>query len=146
MRVKEVMSTALETIAPDARAAFANELMWRKQIHHLVVMDGDMMVGLLSDTDLGGPGGKEIPDNLAVRDVMRRRVRAIDPEDNLKHAANIMRENHFHCLPVMDRHGKLLGILTSTDLDRLATRGVNHPPYSGQEPVPPRVKNFRPPN
>lgn len=146
MRVKEVMSTALETVAPGDSAALANELMWRRQIHHLIVMDGDMMVGLLSDTDLGGPQAVEIPDGLTVRDVMRRQVRAIDPEDSLKHAANVMRENHFHCLPVMDRDGKLLGIITSTDLDHLARRGMNHPPYSGQEPAAPRVKNLRPPD
>lgn len=133
MRVKEAMSTKLETISPQDSAVLANELMWRKQIHHLIVMDGNMMVGLISDTDLGGANADTIPDNLRVADAMQRRVFSVDPNATLKEAANLMREHRVHSLPVMAEH-QVVGIITSTDLENIAKRGRAHAPFQGLEP------------
>lgn len=124
MRVRDIMSHSVETITPAESAVFANELMWRKQIHHLVVMQDQALVGVLSDTDLGGGETATIADNLRVEDVMTRDVVRAEPDMRVDRAINIFRERKISCLPVLE-DGKLLGIVTTTDIQRLASRGVD---------------------
>ena len=47
--------------------------------------------------------------------VMRRPVTTIGPHDTVEKAASLMLESNSSCLPVLDKHGKLIGILTHTD-------------------------------
>lgn len=138
MRVQDIMGHSVETVSPADSLVFANELMWRKGIHHLVVMDGKKVVGVLSDTDLGGPNAVNIPDNLHVADKMATNVVSATPETTVDRVINIFRERHIHCLPVLD--GELLvGIVTSTDIMNLAKRGSSNRPYAGESagPYPP---------
>lgn len=48
---------------------------------------------------------------MAVKDFMTKRVVFIDPDTSIAHAADLMREQNLHRLPVMD-HGKLVGLVT----------------------------------
>ena len=57
MRVEDVMTERVETVAPTAAAADAWELMRQKGFHHLVVTTGPRVVGVLSDRDSGGRFG-----------------------------------------------------------------------------------------
>ncbi len=54
-------------------------------------------------------------DDLRVRDVMTEEVLTAKPQDPIAHAARVMVENKFNCLPVL-REDKMVGILTSSDL------------------------------
>jgi CBS domain-containing protein len=45
MRLKSIMNTAVEVIEPHASVATAERRLRRKGIHHLVVVDGDIIVG-----------------------------------------------------------------------------------------------------
>lgn len=137
MRLKDIMTTTVETIAHDAPAFLANEMMWRKQIHHLVVMNGQDIAGVISDTDLGGPEEQEIPDNLQVKDVMRSNVVTARPDTTVKDALNLMRGHRIHCLPVLDNRGVLAGIVTITDILTLEKRGTAHVPFQGTQPQDP---------
>ena len=47
--------------------------------------------------------------------VMSRPVTTIGPHDTVEKAASLMLESNSSCLPVLDKHGKLIGILTHTD-------------------------------
>jgi len=131
MRLQDIMSTDLETIRPEDSAVFANELMWRKQIQHLIVMNGQSIVGIVSDTDLGGPQASDIPDTLRVKDVMSDNVVVAKVNDTIERAQNIMRSRGINCLPLIDETGKLRGIVTDTDLFTLQKRGTAHPPFHG---------------
>jgi acetoin utilization protein AcuB len=138
MRVQDIMQRAVETVSPSDLLAVANERMWRKGIHHLVVMDGDRVVGVLSDTDLGGPDAQELPDDLPVSDKMTTQVVSTTPETTVDRVINIFKERHIHCMPVLDGE-KLVGIVTSTDILNLAKRGASNRPYAGESsgPYPP---------
>ncbi len=134
MRVKDIMTPSVDTIAPDETVVHANERMWRKRIHHLVVMTGDQVVGVLSDTDLGGDQALELPNNQLVSSVMKPHVVVADPQMTVDRAVHIFQERHLHCLPVIEQ-GKLVGIVTATDIYNLAKRGVPHDRSAG--PYPP---------
>ncbi len=138
MRLKDIMTTDVETVAYDAPAVLANEIMWRKQIHHLVVVRGKDIVGVVSDTDLGGPEADTIPDNLQVKDVMTTSTVTATPDTTIKRAANLMRGHNIHSLPILE-HGKLVGIVTATDLSMLEKRGRSQPPFEGIQDIGPYV-------
>lgn len=134
MRLQDIMNRAVETVSPKDSVVFANELMWRKRFHHLVVMDDGKVVGILSDNDLGGDQAQQIPDNQRVADIMTANTVTGDPTMTVDRAINIFRERHLHCLPILEQ-GRLVGIVTASDIKSLAKRGVPNSHVSG--PYPP---------
>lgn len=112
--VEDIMTRTVKTIPPDLDTAAARHLMKKARCHHLIVMDGDHLVGVVSQRDLGGVREDSIPAG-RVDSVMRSTVIAIPPEASLRAAAAMLRGYDIGCLPVVD--GKeLVGILTTSDL------------------------------
>ncbi|MCE3234146.1 MAG: acetoin dehydrogenase [Vampirovibrio sp.] len=138
MRLQDIMNRSVETVAPSDSLVMANELMWRKRIHHLVVLEGSRVVGVISDTDLGGPNAQDIPDDRKVSDFMTASVVSGKPEMTVDRAINIFRERRLNCLPVLEGE-KLVGIVTSSDIENLAKRGTSNRRYTGESigPYPP---------
>jgi signal-transduction protein with cAMP-binding, CBS, and nucleotidyltransferase domain len=60
MRVQDVMTKDVQTIAPTNTAEEAWELMRRHGFHHVVVTRGSQVVGILSDRDAGGRQGTSV--------------------------------------------------------------------------------------
>jgi acetoin utilization protein AcuB len=56
--------------------------------------------------------------SVAVRDWMSRRVVAMRPDAHLGEAARVMRDRKVRHLPVVERGGRLVGIVTARDLRR----------------------------
>jgi CBS domain-containing protein len=99
------------------------------QIHHVPVVSGTKLVGLLSAVDLASLsltsfGSDErtndtILDNqFSVEDVMSKNMVTIKPTTSVREAAEMLAEGHFHSLPIVDEEGNLQGLVTSTDLIR----------------------------
>lgn len=120
MRIREVMSEPVETVAPSMPLDQAAGLMRTLRVHHLVVKEGAKLTGLLSSTDLPQPG--TLHDGVVVRDVMSRNVATIDEGETVRRAANLMRGRSLGCL-VATRNGKLAGIVTVSDLLDLLGKG-----------------------
>lgn len=139
MIIKDIMTSPVMTIDQNKPAVQANELMWRHQMHHLVVTHNDQIVGILSDTDLGGEHATEIPDNLLVKNAMSSPITTITTTATVDKAVNLMTGNGFRSLPVLDEEGNLVGIVTKTDLERLGKRGKAQGPFQGQQKIDPRV-------
>ena len=53
---------------------------------------------------------------LKVRDIMTRELITVSPETEIVHAAKLLLENRINGVPVMDKMGKLVGILCQSDL------------------------------
>ena len=53
MRLEQIMETSVDSVASDEPAQHAWERMRFRRIHHLVVVRGSRVVGVLSDRDLG---------------------------------------------------------------------------------------------
>jgi len=123
MRIFEVMTKEVETVAPTLIAAEAAERMRQNRIRHLVVKDGRTIVGVLSDRDVRGRGAAQLTQQ-TVADLMTRSAASIGPRDTVRAAANLMRGRTIGCLPVVERE-RLIGIVTVTDLLDLLGRGVD---------------------
>lgn len=132
MRLQEFMQTDIKTIDHQAAASEAWSLMDRQNIHHLIVLEDNNVVGVLSDKDLGGALGREIVQGHQVSDVMTPQVISAKPTTTVKEAANLMRGHHIHCLPVFDGK-RLVGIVTSSDLLGLIGKGLERPQQLNQD-------------
>jgi len=126
MRVFEVMTSKVETVPPTMPASEAWEVMRRKRIHHLVVTQERTVVGVLSAGDAGGRSGAVVRAGRTVADLMTERVVTVAPTETVRSVANRMRGRGIASMPVIDR-GRLVGIVTATDLLQLLGRGVDRP-------------------
>jgi len=123
MRLRDIMSEAVESIPPDAPVDQAREQMRRQEVRHLVVVEGGAIVGVLSQHDLRRAEGMA-----AVRAVMSASAVTATPQTSLREAANLLRGNHVSCLSVLDGRGSLIGIVTVSDLLDLIGKGVTREP------------------
>jgi CBS domain-containing protein len=134
MRVEDVMTRAIQTIAADASADDAWNLMRTQRIHHLVVTEGARTVGILSDRDAGGPKGAAVRKNRAVRYLMTTHVVTVPPTTTIRKAANVMRGRSIGCLVVADGK-RTTGIVTVADLLDLLGRGLERGVTSATRPL-----------
>ena len=132
MRVQDVMTVGVVTIEPTAPAEDAWQLMKTRDIRHLVVTDDSGVVGVLSDRDAGGRQGSPVRRNRTVAELMTRRVVTVPPATTLRKAANLMRGRSIGCLVVIDRRGRIVGIVTVADLLDLIGLGVERPVASAR--------------
>lgn len=132
MLVRDWMTKEPLVVSPKTSVEEALRTMRKHRVRHLpVVKDGEMLVGIVTQTDLlhASPSPAtslsmwEINFLLAkmqVRDAMTTQVVVVDEECPLEEAALVMAEHKFGCLPVV--HGKrLVGIITETDLFNIFT-------------------------
>ena len=129
--VKDLMSEKVATVARKDTVEIADGVMTMGRIRHLPVMEGTEVVGILSQRDLfrsalgaalafGIQRPQEILRVLEVGDVMTTPPVTIGPEAAVQDAARAMEEKRIGCLPVVE-NGRLVGILTDTDILRYAT-------------------------
>ena len=129
----ELMSTDLVTLTEDETLAHAQRCMARGRIRHLPVTRDGRLVGLITHRDLLAASFSIFADvasdeqrrvfvTVPVVEVMHRNLVTVRPELPVAEAARILLENKYGCLPVVDEHGLLVGILTEADFLRLAVR------------------------
>ena len=125
--IEAIMSTNLITVSPSATLAEARTLMHENRIHHLPVLDGDKLIGLISltnvlaatDSFLRDDGSRIHADEIGICDAMVTDVATVDVSASLRHAALFLEKHKIGCLPVMDNH-ELVGIITDTDFVAVA--------------------------
>jgi CBS domain-containing protein len=120
--IEAIMSTDLITLAPTDTVAQARTLMHNNRIHHLPVMDGDKLVGLITltnvlaatDSYLRDPENRIHANEVLVKDVMVTDLATIDEHASLRQAALFIEKHQIGCLPIVT-DGVLRGIITDTD-------------------------------
>jgi CBS domain-containing protein len=117
------MTTKVEQVLPADSIEFAKTLMRVKGVHHLVVVERREVKGIVTATQLAEAGAK---DSVTVADVMTRHLATASPDLPVRKAANLIRGSVVGALPVLDR-GKLVGIVTVSDLLELIGRGGARP-------------------
>jgi len=123
MRIREVMGRHVRTVDERESIERARTLMELRRIHHLVVVDGRRIVGLVSSEMLQRGEAEGIA---RVEDVMQRHVPVAAPDLTVRQAANLLRGQTAGALPVVD-HEHLVGIVTVSDLLKLLGRGAEGP-------------------
>ena len=137
LRVKDIMKRKVETVDQNETAEAAYNRMRSNRIHHLVVTGADEIVGVLSERDLGGRDRELLRQSQRVANVMTPYAVKARPEMAVRQAASLMRGWTIGCLPVVER-GKLVGIVTVSDLLDLVARGTDSEPRSAPRRPPVR--------
>jgi acetoin utilization protein AcuB len=127
MRLRDVMTERVKTVPAAATANDAWALMRTHRIHHLVVMEGRDIAGVVSDRDLGGRQGATVRSHRMVSELMTERVVTADPDLTVRKAANLMRGRSIGCLIVTGPAGNILGVVTTADLLDLIGKGAERP-------------------
>jgi acetoin utilization protein AcuB len=138
MRVFELMTEGVQTVPREMPAGDAWEIMRRKRVHHLIVVNGREIAGVLSDRDAGGRAGTSVRAGRTVADLMTAHVATAAPNDTIRSIANLMRGRTIGCVPVVEK-GHLVGIVTLLDLLQLLGRGVDRPAKSNRPSATHRV-------
>jgi CBS domain-containing protein len=118
MRVKEVMTTDVEVVHPQSGLTQAAMTMRKLDVGVLPVVKDGRLKGILTDRDITVRAVAESRDlsTTLVDDVMSRDVQSVQEDEDVKTAARVMAEHQVRRLPVVDRDGKLTGILSMADL------------------------------
>jgi acetoin utilization protein AcuB len=134
MLVQDVMQTKLYTVTPETTLPEALRLTAQRGVRHLLVLDGDRLVGILSDRDLKrampSPATSlevhelnYLLERLQVRELMTKAVITIGPTFPIEEAARLMVLEKIGALPVTDGE-RLVGIVTETDVLRLFVQAL----------------------
>jgi CBS domain-containing protein len=135
MRITEAMTDHVRTVPQTMSALDAHSLMKTTKMHHLVVTKAARVVGVISARDISSQGRPpKIPDGVTVEDLMSSPVVTIESGETVRKAANLMQGRTIGCLPVTD-HGRLVGIITLSDLLQVLGRGTDRPNHNARPTV-----------
>ena len=124
--VGRLMAGPARACRPDDSLNEAARQMWEADCGALPVTDDESgrVVGIVTDRDIcmaAYTRGKTLGEML-VADVMATKVHCCKPSDTLAEAQSIMRMAQVRRLPVVDDEGRLLGVLSLSDLAQEASR------------------------
>ncbi|MGB0767295.1 MAG: CBS domain-containing protein [Phycisphaeraceae bacterium] len=115
---------SLLSIAPTATVMEAANLMNQHRIGALLVVDrrGDSLAGIFTERDIlqRVVGEKKDPEKTAVGQVMTTEVACCRPDITVEQARLIFRDKRVRHLPVVDEHGKPLGVVSIGDANAWA--------------------------
>ncbi len=143
LKVRDIMSTDVKTIDPDSSVEEAAEILSNNNISGLPVVEGENLLGIVSESDLIVKDKKlHFPDYInviggiiylesykkfkedfkkfvavKVEDLMTKKVVTVSPEDSVEDAATIMSDEDVNRLPVVEDN-ELVGIITRGDIVR----------------------------
>jgi acetoin utilization protein AcuB len=133
MLVKEYMTPNPVSVDGDASILEAAERMKESKVRRFPVLREDELIGIVTDRDLRSAAPSQVisfdsqerklmPElhsflsNVKIKDIMAHEVVAVGPEQTIVAAAQLMLQHRISGLPVVDSRGRLLGIITETDI------------------------------
>ena len=120
--IEAIMSATLITVKRSSTLAEARTLMHENRIHHIPVVEGDELVGLVTLTNVLAATDSFLRDRenrihaTAVQEtaLLVTDIATIDEHASLRQAAMFIEKHQIGCLPIVT-DGKLRGIITDTD-------------------------------
>lgn len=127
--VSKIMTTAPKSVHLKQKLSDAHQLILDHGFHHVPVVSGDKLVGLLSSADIMrvtydyGQDSRNrtavLDDTHSIEELMTTEVTTMRSNQPIRSAFEVLSEGRFHAVPVVD-DDHLVGIVTSTDLLRYA--------------------------
>jgi len=105
------------TIPPQATVFEAIQLLARKNVGALPVVEGGKLIGIFSERDYTRKVALEgkTSHTTKVREIITTDVTAISPQDTVEDAMRLMTEKHIRHLPVLE-DGRMVGLVSIGDM------------------------------
>jgi acetoin utilization protein AcuB len=128
VRLGQIMSPQVVTVSMDDGLRVVRQLFEQHRFHHLLVVEGRRLVGVISDRDLLRHVSPFLGHDLAERtqdvatlnkrahQIMTRAPISAGPDMMLQEAIGLILEHRISCLPVVDEQSHPVGIVTWRDL------------------------------
>lgn len=127
--VSSIMTHTLITVTPNTTAKKVMDIFETHNIHHLPVLEGSKLVGIISEVDIlkithsigllhskvDIEMNEKILNSVLAEEIMTSDTFTVESDDSLSTAAVLFSANKFHALPVVEG-GNLVGVLTTFDL------------------------------
>jgi acetoin utilization protein AcuB len=128
--IKQWMTAPAISIAPDTNLLEADELMREHGVRRLPVIKRGKLVGIVTLGDVREARASTanslsiwelqyLVARLKVEQIMSRDVITVGPDEDIVAAANIMMTKKVSGLPVVNRSGEVVGIITESDIFRM---------------------------
>jgi CBS domain-containing protein len=112
------MSRDLLSVEPGVTLTEVAKRMVDKDVGAVLVMEGERLVGILTERDVLRAVARGIDDSTTVADYMTRNPETLEPDESTEHAAVLMIHGGFRHLPVTDGD-EVVGMLSIRDLMRV---------------------------
>jgi acetoin utilization protein AcuB len=130
MIVQDLMTKRIVTVELDDKLAMVKDIFEHMHFHHLLVIDGGRLIGVISDRDLLkalspniGTSTESYKDtatlNKRVHQIMTRDPITLRPDASLQDAVNVFNSHSISCIPVVDDDDRPIGILSWRDILRV---------------------------
>lgn len=117
-RLLEIKGGEVWSVAPETMVFEALQLMARRNVGALLVLEGDRLAGIISERDyarsiaLKDRSSRITP----VREIMTGDVISVRPEQTMEECMALMTEHHVRHLPVLDQASRLAGVISIGDV------------------------------
>lgn len=127
MKIRDIMTKSVVTVDLDDKLSLVKEIFDNSKFHHLLVIDGGKLFGVVSDRDLL----KAISPNLGtmvvtyrdlatlnkrVHQIMSRKPITLTADATISDAAALFNTHRISCIPIVDEEFRPVGILSWRDL------------------------------
>ena len=121
-KISELMTPNPCAIEASKPVSYAARMLKDENVGLAPIVEGDRLVGTLTDRDIVTrvvAEGKD-PQSVTVREVASTDVVTVDPGQDLKEALRLMASNQVRRLPVVEEDGRLVGVVAQADVAREA--------------------------
>jgi CBS domain-containing protein len=121
--IRDTMTSNPRTVGTSTPVAEAARLMQSEDVGSLPIVEGDRLVGMVTDRDITlrvVAEGKD-PQSTSVGEVASRDVVSVDPQQDLDEALRLMARHQVRRLPVVEEDGRLVGIVAQADVAQQGT-------------------------
>jgi CBS domain-containing protein len=121
MKVREIMTTNVECIAPQTSVIDLAQKMKSLDVGFLGVCENDRLVGTITDRDIvirGIATGRDI-NTCTARDIMSHDVYWCFEEDNVKDVAQKMRDKEVRRMLLLNQEKRLVGVVSLGDISKV---------------------------
>ena len=126
MKISEIMTEAAVVDSPSDTLEAAARKMWEQQTGSLLVLEGEELLGIVTERDVLRAVATGTPMDTPVSEVMSKDLITVEPGASLREAAGVMTDKWIRHLPVLEG-GKLLGIVSQRDLAGVLAGALNEP-------------------
>jgi CBS-domain-containing membrane protein len=134
MKVEDLMCKDVQTVSMNKSLADAARLMWDADCGCVPVLDdAGHLTGMITDRDIcmAATMRGQPPSEIAIHDIASRQPHSCLPSQDVRDAARVMQRAQLRRLPVADAEGRIVGILSLTDI----VRAAEHPQRGREAPM-----------